>query len=704
VLSLARPGATFLLNSPYGPDEVWAKLPREAQATILERKLKFYVVDALAVAKQAGLAGRINTVTQACFFAISGVLPRDEAIAAIKEAITKTYGKRGETVLARNFAAVDASLAAMAEVKVPARVDSAFTRRPVVPKAAPDFVQRVTAMMMDGKGDLLPVSALPVDGTFPTGTTQWEKRSIAHEIPIWDAEVCTQCAICVLDCPHAAIRMNVFPPEAMKGAPPTFKAVPYGRGKDGGALEGMLYSLQVAPEDCTGCGICVDVCPSRSKTMVKHKAINMAPKLEHLEAERANYEFYLSLPEVRPAFDTIDGLRGSQFRLPLFEYSGACSGCGETPYVKLISQLYGDRMIVANATGCSSIYGGNLPTTPYSVNADGQGPAWANSLFEDNAEFGLGMRLAIDAQNDLAKILVRDLSSAIGDALAGALLDAKQDSDEEVKAQRARVKQLKAILGKLGTPQAQRLAAVADSLVVRSVWIVGGDGWAYDIGYGGLDHVLASGRNVNILVLDTEVYSNTGGQASKSTQRGAVAKFAAAGKAVGKKDLGMIAMAYGNVYVAQVAIGANPVQAVRTFQEAASWPGPSLIIAYSHCIAHGIDMTTGMSHQRDAVKSGYLTLYHYDPRLGMGGADQPLKLDSRKPTIPLEQFTMKEGRYAMLAQADPARAKELSRQAQGDADARWQLYEQIAGVHRVVTEPGAPTDQPAEVRKEEVKE
>jgi pyruvate-ferredoxin/flavodoxin oxidoreductase len=704
VLALARPGATFLLNSPYGPDQVWAKLPREAQQQILDKKLRFFVVDALAVAKEAGLAGRINTVTQACFFAISGVLPRDEAIAEIKQAIRKTYGKRGDTVLARNFSAVDASLAAMAEVKVPGRADSTFTRRPIVPKAAPDFVQRVTAIMLDGKGDLLPVSAMPVDGTFPTGTTQWEKRSIAQEIPIWDEAICTQCAICPLVCPHAAIRMTAFRPEEMQRAPATFKAVPYSR-KETPSLAGMMYSLQVAPEDCTGCGICVDVCPSRSKTEVKHKAINMAPKLEHLEAERANYEFFLSLPEVRPALDTIDGLRGSQFRMPLFEYSGACSGCGETPYIKLISQLYGDRMVVANATGCSSIYGGNLPTTPYSQNAAGQGPAWANSLFEDNAEFGLGMRLAIDAQNDLAKILVRALRGAIGEALADALLDAKQDSDEEVAAQRERVKALKAVLGKLGTPEAKRLAAVADSLVVRSVWIVGGDGWAYDIGYGGLDHVLASGRNVNILVLDTEVYSNTGGQASKATQRGAVAKFAAAGKSIGKKDLGMIAMAYGNVYVAQVAMGANPVQTVRTFQEAASWPGPSLIIAYSHCIAHGIDMTTGMSHQRDAVKSGYLTLYHYDPRLGMGGADQPLKLDSRKPTIPLEQFTMKEGRYAMLAQADPARAKELSKAAQADADARWQLYEQIAGVHRVVAEPSANKGEPpaAGAPSEEVK-
>jgi pyruvate-ferredoxin/flavodoxin oxidoreductase len=546
---------------------------------------------------------------------------------------------------------------------------------------------------------------MPVDGTFPTGTTQWEKRSIAQEIPIWDPDICTQCAICALDCPHAAIRMNVFPAEAMKRAPAGFKAVPWGRGKDEGPLAGMLYSLQVAPEDCTGCGICVDVCPSRSKQVVKHKAINMAPKLEHLERERANYEFYLTLPEVRPALDTIDLLKGSQLRQPLFEYSGACTGCGETPYLKLLSQLYGDHLLIANATGCSSIYGGNLPTTPYSQNAEGQGPAWANSLFEDNAEFGLGMRLAVDAQRDLAQMLVRELRAEIGEELATGLAEAPQDTDEQIREQRARVKQLKAILPKLRFPEAAQLLAVADSLVVRSVWIVGGDGWAYDIGYGGLDHVLASGRNVNILVLDTEVYSNTGGQASKATPRGAVAKFAAAGKPIGKKDLGMIAMAYGNVYVAQVAMGANPVQTVRTFREAASWPGPSLIIAYSHCIAHGIDMTTGMSHQRDAVKSGYLTLYHYDPRLGMRGADQPLKLDSRKPTLPLEQFTMKEGRYAMLAQADPARAKELSKIAQADADARWQLYEQIAGVHRVVAddtrggaEPPPPPSQPEEAK------
>jgi pyruvate-ferredoxin/flavodoxin oxidoreductase len=477
--------------------------------------------------------------------------------------------------------------------------------------------------------------------------------------------------------------MNVYTPEQLKGAPAGFKSVPW-RGKEGTPLHGWAYTLQVAPDDCTGCGICVDICPSRSKEMVKHKAINLEPKLDHLEAERRNYEFYLTLPETRPAWDTIDLLKGSQLRSPLFEYSGACAGCGETPYVKLLSQLYGNHLLVANATGCSSIYGGNLPSTPWAQNSAGQGPAWANSLFEDNAEFGLGMRLALDAQRDLANSLVRALSNEIGDDLSVALLEAPQESDEQIAVQRERVVQLKSILSRSASAQARQLLAVADSLVTRSVWIVGGDGWAFDIGYGGLDHVLASGRNVNILVLDTEVYSNTGGQASKSTQRGAVAKFAAGGKASGKKDLGMIAMAYGNVYVAQVAMGANPMHTVRTFREAASWPGPSLIIAYSQCIAHGIDMATGMSHQRDAVKSGYLTLYHYDPRLGMGGADQPLKLDSRKPTMPVERFSMQEGRYAMLAQADPARAKQLLKIAQADADARWQLYEQMAGVHRNV--------------------
>ena len=688
VLALARPGATFLLNSPYGPEEVWDRLPGEAQREIVERRLRMFVIDALKVAKEAGLAGRLNTVMQACFFAISGILPREEAIAAIKASIRKTYGKRGETVLARNFAAVDQALAALHEVKVPGRADSALRRRPAVPVLAPDFVQRVTAMMLDGKGDLLPVSALPVDGTFPTGTTQWEKHSIAHEIPIWDTGVCTQCALCPLVCPHAAIRMNVYAPDRLKDAPTGFQHQTWNR-KDG-PLAGLAFTLQVAPDDCTGCGVCVDICPARNKQIVKRKAINMEPKLAHLEAERRNYEFFLGLPEVRPSFETIELLKGAQLREPLFEYSGACAGCGETPYLKLLTQLFGDHLLVANATGCSSIYGGNLPSTPWTKNRAGQGPAWSNSLFEDNAEFGLGMRLAIDAQRSLAARLVSELRAEIGEALADALLQSPQATDAEIGQQRDRVKALKEILPRLRFPEAKQLLAVADSLVTRSVWIVGGDGWAYDIGYGGLDHVLASGRNVNILVLDTEVYSNTGGQASKSTPRGAVAKFAAAGKPIGKKDLGMIAMAYGNAYVAQVAMGANPVQTVRTFQEAASWPGPSLIIAYSHCIAHGIDMATAMTHQKEAVKSGYLTLYRYDPRLGMHGADQPLKLDSRKPTIPFEQFALKEGRFAMLARSDPERAKQLFKAAQADIDARWQYYEQMAGVHRIVPEETIP--------------
>ena len=667
---------------------MWDKLPREAQESILAKKLKFYVVDALAVAQQAGLAGRINTVTQACFFAISGILPREEAIAKIKEAIRKTYGKRGETVLNRNFAAVDASLAALREVPLPGRADSARTRRSAVARAAPDFVQRVTAMMLDGKGDLLPVSAMPVDGTFPTGTAQWEKRSIAHEIPIWDETICTQCAICPLTCPHAAIRMNVFPAEELKRAPAGFKAVPWAR-KDGGPLDDLMYSLQVAPDDCTGCGICVDVCPTRSKTEVKHKAVNMAPKLEHLEAERANYEFYLSLPEVRPALDSIDGLRGSQLRHAA---------------VRVLGRVLGLRRDAVPEAAVAA-----LRRPP----GDGQCDRLLVDLRRQPADDALvaerrrpGPGLGQQPVRGQRRVRPRHAAGARCAARPGADAGARNCAPRSASrwppncSKRRRTttsrsgssasasSDLKAILPRLRTPEAGRLLAVADSLVVRSVWIVGGDGWAYDIGYGGLDHVLASGRNVNILVLDTEVYSNTGGQASKSTQRGAVAKFAAAGKAIGKKDLGMIAMAYGNVYVAQVAMGANPVQTVRTFQEAAAWNGPSLIIAYSHCIAHGIDMTTGMSHQRDLVKSGYLTLYHYDPRLGMGGADQPLKLDSRKPTLPLEQVAMKEGRYAMLAQSDPARSKQLMKAAQHDADARWQLYEQVAGVHRVVTEEG----------------
>jgi pyruvate-ferredoxin/flavodoxin oxidoreductase len=689
VLERAKPGATLLLNSPFGPDEVWEHLTVEVQEQLLAKRLRLFVIDALAVARAAGLAGRINTVMQACFFALSNVLPRDAAIAEIKRSIDLSYGKRGQSVLEKNYAAVDAALATMHEVTLPSAVSATLRRRPAVPAAAPDFVQRVTARIIEGKGDLLPVSALPVDGAFPTSTSRFERRSIAVDVPIWDPEICTQCALCALACPHAAIRVNAYAPALLEGAPEGFKSVAW-KGKDP-SLEGYAFTVQLAPDDCTGCGVCVDVCPARSKTSVKHKAINMAPKEAHLEVERAAWDFYVALPTPRPTFDVLDPIKASQLREPLFEFSGACAGCGETPYLKLVTQLFGDRMLVANATGCSSIFGGNLPTTPWAQDASGRGPAWANSLFEDNAEFGLGMRLAVDAQRDLAMTLVQRLRHRIGEPLAteilGAALAADAGDDDAVAPQRARVAALKALLASVSGDEAAdagRLLDVADALVPRSVWIVGGDGWAYDIGSGGLDHVLASGRDVNVLVLDTEVYSNTGGQASKATPRGAVAKFAAAGKAIGKKDLGMIAMAYGNVYVAQIAMGASPLQTVKVMREAASWRGPSLVIAYSHCIAHGIDMETAMTHQRDAVRSGYWPLYHFDPRQGMGEHDTPLVLDSRAPKMAFKEFAAKEGRFAMLTRAHPERADDLFELAQADIDSRWRLYEQMAGVHRTV--------------------
>jgi pyruvate-ferredoxin/flavodoxin oxidoreductase len=677
VLEKAQEGATFLLNSPFGPDEVWDQLPVETQQQILDKKLKFYVIDAQDVASNAGMGRRINTVMQTCFFAISNVLPKDEAIARIKDSIKKNYGARGQAVIDRNFAAVDASLANLHEVKVPAKVRGDLRRLPPVPAEAPDFVQRVTARIIERQGDLLPVSALPVDGTFPTATAKYEKRSIAHEIPIWDESICIQCALCSLVCPHAAIRMNVYDPAHLEGAPEGFQSMPW-KSRD---LPDHLLTIQVAPDDCTGCGVCVDVCPAHSKEAVKHKSINMEPKREHLEGEREKFEFFEKLPYLsRDKFEA-PSVKGSQMCEPLFEYSGACAGCGETPYVKLLSQLFGDRALVANATGCSSIYGGNLPTTPWTVNSQGRGPSWSNSLFEDNAEFGMGMRLAIDKQRDFAQELLRELRPSLDDDLVESILQASQSDDTGIEQQRQRVAALQEALGKLDDPRAADLLAVVDSLVERSVWIVGGDGWAYDIGFGGLDHVLASGQNVNVLVLDTEVYSNTGGQASKATQRGAVAKFAANGKEIGKKDLGMIAMAYGNVFVAQVAIGANPKQTVKVFQDAESWPGPSLIIAYSHCIAHGIDMSTAMTHQKEAVKSGYLTLYHYDPREGHNGG-HPFHLDSGKPSLPVQEFAMKEARYAMLTRSDPERAEKLRKAAQEDADERRSYYEQLAVVGR----------------------
>ena len=678
VLEVAEPGATFLLNSPYGPQDVWEHLPAETQRHLIEKGLSFYVVDAQRVANEVGLGARINTVLQTCFFALAGVLERDDAIAKIKAAIEKSYGKRGQSVLDMNYAAVDRALEGLHEVKVPDRVTSETGIHAPVPEAAPDFVKRVTAAMIAGHGDRLPVSALPVDGTFPTATTQWEKRSIAQEIPIWDPEICIDCAKCAIVCPHAAIRMKVFEPTALEGAPATYK---HREWKDR-ERPGLRMTIQVAPDDCTGCGVCVDVCPAKSKEVVKHKSIDMEPKLPHLEQERANFAFFEQIATPERSEIKLDTIKGSQQIQPLFEFSGACAGCGETPYLKLMTQLFGDRLLVANATGCSSIFGGNLPTTPWSRDRFGRGPAWANSLFEDNAEFGLGMRLALDHETAFAKELVARLSDRIGGDLASALVDADQTDEAGIAAQRVRVAELKGLLEGQDDDDARNLLAVADSLVRRSVWIVGGDGWAYDIGFGGLDHVLASNRNVKILVLDTEVYSNTGGQASKSTPRGAVAKFAAAGKPVGKKDLGMIAANYGNVYVAHVAIGGDNMQTIKAFTEAESYDGPALIIAYSTCIEHGIDMATSMTHQLEAVRSGYWPLFRYDPRHAASG-DRPLQLDSKKPTIPLKEFANKEARFAMLARSRPAAAEELMGLAQEDVDERWRLYEQLAGVERV---------------------
>ena len=596
------------------------------QKQIIDKKLKFYVIDGYEVANETGMGGRINTIMQTCFFAISGVLPREEAIAAIKYSIKKTYGKRGESVVQKNFAAVDAALGHLHEVKVPDKVTAQFDIRPAVPAAAPEFVQKVTARIIAGEGDDLPVSAMPVDGTFPSATAQWEKRNIALEIPEWDEALCIQCGKCVLVCPHGVIRAKVYDDKHLAGAPPTFKAVP-ARWKD---MKDRKYTLQVAPEDCTGCTLCVEVCPAKSKTEVKHRAINMVSQPPIRESEAANWEFFLGIPETDRQALSMGQVKDVQLLRPLFEFSGACSGCGETPYLKLMTQLFGDRICIGNATGCSSIYGGNLPTTPYCINAEGRGPTWSNSLFEDNAEFGLGMRLAIDKQNEYARELVRRLNAVIGDELAQAILEANQSTESGIFAQRDRVKALREKLAGVDTPEARDLAALADALVKKSVWILGGDGWAYDIGYGGLDHVLASGRNVNVLVLDTEVYSNTGGQASKSTPRGAVAKFAAGGKPVGKKDLAMMAVNYGSVYVARVAMGSNDMHTVKAFLEAEAFHGPSLIIAYSHCIAHGYDLSHGLDQQKAAVNSGYWPLFRYNPDLVAQGKN-PFQLDSQGP-------------------------------------------------------------------------
>ena len=685
VLREAQPGATFLLNSPYGPDEVWDHLPEEVQRDIIERHLDLWVVDADAVARRAGMGLRINTVMQPCFFALSGVVEKEAAIAAIKRWVERTFAKRGDAVVRRNFAAIDAALDALHRVEVPASVTATRRRRPPVPPEAPDFVQRVTARMLAGEGDLLPVSALPVDGTFPVGTAVWEKRTIAQEIPVWDPSICIDCGKCALVCPHAAIRMKVLEPGSLEGSPPQFKTKPFVSREH----PGLLLSIQVAPDDCTGCGVCADVCPARSKQEIKHKSLDMAPIGPYLEAERASFAHFLTLPDVGRTFLEPDTIKGSQVRDPLFEFSGACAGCGETPYLKLLTQLFGDRTLVANATGCSSIYGGNLPTTPWSANAEGRGPAWSNSLFEDNAEFGLGLRLAVDRLRSRARSLVEQLAPEVGRDLAREILEADERDESGIARQRERVAELEhrlaSVPGELSAA-ARELLDLADELVHKSVWIVGGDGWAYDIGSAGLDHVLASGRDVNVLVLDTEVYSNTGGQASKATPRAAVAKFASHGKPTGKKDLGMMAMAYGNVYVAQVAAGAGDMQTIKAFAEAEAWPGPSLVIAYSTCIAHGIDMATSMSHQREAVKSGYWPLYRYRP-----GADgHPFVLDSKAPSLPLKTFAQQEARFAILARTDPERFDMLMAESQRDVDSRWGFYEQLAGVSRSM--PGLPEE------------
>jgi pyruvate-ferredoxin/flavodoxin oxidoreductase len=674
-LESAASGATFLLNSPYGPHQVWDQLPHTVQRQIIDKDLKFYVIDAYRVASDTGMGARINTIMQTVFFALSGVLPRDEAIVAIKEAIRKTYGKRGEAVIRKNYSAVDMALANVFRVEVMDTVTSEIEMPPVVPPEAPEFVQNVTATIMARKGDSLPVSAMPIDGTYPSATTQWEKRNIALEIPVWDPDICIQCAKCALACPHAAIRFKIYDPVELEGAPETFMSAK-ARGRE---FAGMVATIQTAPEDCTGCGLCVHACPVKDKREPKRKAINMAAQPPLRAAEKENYQFFLAIPDFDRTQVKVNTVKGSQLLRPLFEYSGACAACGETPYVKLLSQLYGDRALISNATGCSSIYGGNLPTTPWAKDENGRGPVWSNSLFEDNAEFGFGFRLTVDKQTEHARELVEAFREHIGDELADALLSAEQVTEADIAAQRTRVEELKAKIADLGTPEAMQLRSLADMLVKRSVWILGGDGWAYDIGYGGLDHVLALGRNVNVLVLDTQVYSNTGGQMSKATPRAAVAKFAAGGKLLPKKDLGMIAMTYGNIYVAQVAMGANDRQTVRAFVEAESYDGPSLIIAYSHCIAHGINMRTGFDQHQAAVDSGAWVLYRYDPRRAAEGLN-PLQLDSKAPKIPLKQYAYNETRFKMLTQSKPAEAERLLQLAQQDVNKSWQKYEQLASL------------------------
>ena len=681
MLKEASQGATFLLNTKVDKENVWDSLPEKVQKDLIDKKMKFWIIDAYKVGEETGMGVRINTIMQTCFFAISNIFPQEKAIGMIKDSIKKTYGAKGDKIVQMNFDAVDKTVANLFEVQVPNKITSNKKMQPAVSGDAPDFVKEVTAKIIAGEGDKLPVSKMPVDGTFPLTTTRWEKRNIALEVPVWDTETCIQCNKCVMVCPHATIRAKVFEEKDLAGAPSTFKYTKF-KAKDYG--DGLLYSLQVAVEDCTGCSLCVDVCPAKNKKETKLKAINMAEQLPIREQERANWDFFFNIPDLDRKVVAVSKVKDSQFLEPLFEFSGACSGCGETPYVKLVSQLFGDRTIIANATGCSSIYGGNLPTTPWAKNKEGRGPAWSNSLFEDNAEFGFGFRLAIDKHNHQAKDLLKSLASEVGNDLVDSLINATQNDEAEIYEQRERVSALKKKLedmlkaGSNGkTSDIKHLLSLADYLVKKSVWIMGGDGWAYDIGYGGLDHVLASGKNVNVLVLDTEVYSNTGGQCSKSTPRAAVAKFAAAGKPAAKKDLGLMAMTYGNVYVAKVAMGANDQHTLRAFLEAEAYNGPSLIIAYSHCIAHGIDMGTAMHNQKAAVDSGHWPLYRYHPDLGAEGKN-PFKLDSKGLKIPLRDYAYMETRYKMLTKSHPTEAAVMIKEAQEDVVRRWKEYERLA--------------------------
>jgi pyruvate-ferredoxin/flavodoxin oxidoreductase len=676
VLAVAAPNATVLIDSPYGLDEVWSKLPAAIRNVIVGKKLRLFIIDAAKVARESGMGNRINTIMQTAFFALSGVLPRDEAIEQIKKAIKKTYMKRGQSVVDKNNMAVDATLAQLFEVSIPAGSDAsaAEVTIEVIPAEAPEFVRSVTAEIIAGRGDALAVSSLPVDGTWPTATARWEKRNIAAAIPVWEPDLCIECGKCVLVCPHAVVRAKTVTTANLEGAPAGFKTTD-AKWRE---LPGQKYTLQISTEDCTGCTLCVDVCPAKDKTQVGRKALNMVPHGEVVPEDQANWNFFTALPDA-PRDGTINftSIKNVQLLQPLFEFSGACSGCGETPYVKLLSQLFGDRAVIANATGCSSIYGGNLPTTPWTVNASGRGPAWSNSLFEDNAEFGMGMRMTTDHQTIYAKRLVNDLRDRLGDGLADALLADDKATDAFIKARREQIVELRSKLASATDYAARDLVRLADVLTPRSIWIVGGDGWAYDIGYGGLDHVLASGENVNVLVLDTEVYSNTGGQASKSTPRGAVAKFAAKGKQGGKKDLGRLAMSYQNIYVAQIAMGAKDQHTIKAFLDAESYPGPSLIMAYSHCIAHGIDMNHGMAQQKLAVDSGYWPLYRFDPRLIEEG-ENPFQLDSGPATIPLTDYIYSETRYKVLQQTRPDDAAHLLTLAKSDVERRWTYYSELA--------------------------